>query len=236
MTEGIFILVLFIANIIQAITGFAGTVLAMPASAYLIGLANAKVVLNALAIVSGLMIGALNFRYIRWKELGKIVVFMLVGMFAGIQICNYIPTEDMLLRIYGVIIILIALKNILVKKEMNLSNGALLVVLLLAGVIHGMFVSGGALLVIYAVQTIKDKNTFRATVAPVWVVLNTVMMVSQMSAGLYTQANIHYILLSIIPLFAATYIGGKLAQKMKQQTFLNITYVLLIISGVSLLF
>lgn len=39
-------------------------------------------------------------------------------------------------------------------------------------IIHGMFVSGGALLVIYATQVLKEKEEFRATVAPVWVVLN----------------------------------------------------------------
>ncbi len=37
MKDIIFLIVLFIANVIQAITGFAGTVLAMPASMFLLG-------------------------------------------------------------------------------------------------------------------------------------------------------------------------------------------------------
>ena len=54
MKEFIFLIVLFIANIIQAITGFAGTVLAMPASMFLLGIDDAKVVLNVMALISAL--------------------------------------------------------------------------------------------------------------------------------------------------------------------------------------
>lgn len=52
MKEFIFLIVLFIANIIQAITGFVGTVLAMPASMFLLGIDDAKVVLNVMALIS----------------------------------------------------------------------------------------------------------------------------------------------------------------------------------------
>lgn len=48
----IFFLVLFGANVIQAITGFAGTLLAMPVSMQLIGVLEAKVILNIMAFVS----------------------------------------------------------------------------------------------------------------------------------------------------------------------------------------
>ena len=232
----LFQLVLFFANTVQAITGFAGTVLAMPPSTYLLGLDNAKVVLNAMAWVSGLMIAIMNYRYINWKELAKIVVFMIAGMFAGMEICRVINSDSTLLTIYGFVILAIALKNLLVKKETDLPQAALYLVLLAAGVIHGMFVSGGALLVIYAVQVLKDKNEVRATVAPVWVVLNTFMMITQYRSGLFTTENVQLIAVSILPLFLATWLGGKLAQRLNQNVFLNLTYILLIISGVSLVF
>ena len=55
-----------------------------------------------------------------------------------------------------------------------------------------MFVSGGALLVIYATQVLKEKEEFRATVAPVWVVLNFFLMVTQYSTDLYQYPAITY--------------------------------------------
>lgn len=235
MREILFLIVLFVSNVIQAITGFAGTVLAMPPSVYLLGLSHAKVVLNAMAWISGLMIAVTGYQHINWKELAKMSGFMLVGMAAGVQICRVVKSEEILLSIYGVVIIAVALKNLCIHSEKKLPPAVLGVILLLAGIIHGMFVSGGALLVIYATQVLKDKEEFRATVAPVWVVLNSVLIFTQVQSGAIGQADIRRILISILPLLAATWIGKKLVKKVSQKVFLNLTYVLLLISGVSLI-
>lgn len=48
----LFLIVLFAANVIQAITGFAGTVLAMPFSMLLLGTNTAKVVLNITTLLA----------------------------------------------------------------------------------------------------------------------------------------------------------------------------------------
>ena len=160
MKELLFLLVLFVSNVIQAITGFAGTVLAMPPSVYLLGLDHAKVVLNVMAWLSGLMIAVTGYRHINWKELLKMSAVMLVGVFAGIQICRIVKSENILLTIYGIIIVVVALKNLCIHTEKKLPDFILWIVLILAGIIHGMFVSGGALLVIYATQVLKEKEEF----------------------------------------------------------------------------
>ena len=230
MKEIIFLFVLFVANVIQAITGFAGTVLAMPPSIYLLGMDNAKVVLNVMALLSGLMIAVMSYHHMNKKEVIKICVCMVAGMAIGIQICKTVPSEQILL-----IILLIAGKNLLCHRQRTLPKALLLVILLLAGVIHGMFVSGGALLVVYAAQVLKEKEEFRATLAPVWVVLNSILLVSQVRQGVFTEGNIRLILISIIPLFMATWLGKKLVKKVSQKVFLNLTYVLLLVSGLSLI-
>ena len=43
---------------------------------------------------------------------------------------------------------------------------------------------------IYATQVLKEKEEFRATVAPVWVVLNFFLMVTQFRSGLVGTADI----------------------------------------------
>lgn len=202
MKDIIFLIVLFIANVIQAITGFAGTVLAMPASMFLLGVDNAKVVLNVIALLSGLLLPISVIRGLI-KKLLKICVFMLIGMAVGILLCKVISSNSLLI-IYGIIIIVIAGKNLLFHKEHKLPQAFLIAILIIAGIIHGMFVSGGALLVVYATQVLKDKEEFRATVAPVWIVLNSILLVSQIQAHAFNYDNIKLILLSIIPLIVAT--------------------------------
>lgn len=230
----IFFIIQFLANTIQTITGFAGTLLAMPPSILLIGMDNAKVVLNATAWISGLLLAIQNYRYIKYRELIKMIGFMSVGMGLGMYLYDRIPSEHLLL-IYGVLVIAIGVKNMVFHKERNHSNVILTLVLLAAGIIHGMFVSGGALLVIYACQTLKDKNEFRATVAPVWVVLNTIMMAGYFEKGLVTPYCVQLILATIVPLLLAIWIGNKLQKRINQKTFLYMTYILLIISGISII-
>ena len=62
MKEILFVIVVFMANIVEGITGFAGTMLAMPVSMLLIGVEEAKVVLNIVAIIVSLNIAARSWR------------------------------------------------------------------------------------------------------------------------------------------------------------------------------
>ena len=94
-----------------------------------------------------------------------------------------------------------------------------------------MFVSGGALLVVYAAKVLKDKNEFRATIAPVWVLLNTVLMISDIRSGFFTADLFTLIAISCITLIFAMYVGNKLYKKIDQDGFLKLVYFLLIISG-----
>ena len=235
MTKILFLLVLFVSNAIQAVTGFAGTVLAMPPSIHLLGMDTAKVVLNAMALISGFLIAVSGYKKINKKELIKIVLLMLIGMGCGMKICVLVSSDRILMLIYGICILFIAFQNLFFPGRKNIPSWGLIFVLLLAGILHGMFVSGGALLVVYAAQVLKEKEEFRATVAPVWVILNSMLLVTQCRQGLYTQENILWILIGIPPLFLATWIGGKLVKKVSQKAFLQLTYILLIISGISLI-
>ena len=281
--EILFFLILFGANLIQAITGFAGTLLAMPPSMQLLGVDEAKSVLAVLDQLSCLLIVLTGFRHINWKEFGKMAVLMVVGMFAGMKIFEAFPIQQ-LLTLYGVMILCIALWKLfgqrlmkksglsrvrgaeapqteenqqtnpqtaetgqadglpasavsvsVKKKGFPLRTAGMLCVILAAGVIHGMFVSGGALLVVYASSVIKDKNQFRATVAPVWVILNLFLMISDESHGYMTPDVLALTGLGMIPLFLAIYIGNKIQKKINQAVFLKITYILLVVSGISVL-
>ena len=232
--DAVFLLVLFVSNVIQAITGFAGTVLAMPASMLLIGADEARVVLNMMALLSCLWIGVQHKTHIRWHVLARMVAGMAVGMIAGMAIYSFMPLGP-LQKAYGIFIIVVAVKNLFAPSIKTPKPWLMIIVLLAAGVIHGMFVSGGALLVVVAAATLHDKDEFRATVACVWVALNSVMGVQQAVAGMWTPHALLLTVVSVPPLIAAVMLGNRLQQHISQQAFLKLTYVLLIVSGASIL-
>ncbi|AQU80850.1 sulfite exporter TauE/SafE family protein [Planococcus faecalis] len=233
--EILFLLVIFIANIFEAMTGFAGTLLAMPFSMLLIGINEAKTILNILALIACFYITITNLKHINKQEFFKITVFMLVGLAIGMMLFQKLAL-GYLLNIYAVVIILIALKNMFIKKSIvKIPFMVTIVILLLAGVIHGMFLSGGSLLVIYAMTTLKGKSEFRATLAAIWVVLDIGMIINQLRLGYVTSEVLTLTSIALIPLFFAIVIGNFFHKYIKQELFLKITYVLLLISGVSLL-
>ncbi len=228
--KAVFMLVLFIANTIQTITGFAGNMLAMPPSMQLVGYDTSKMVLNVFTLIACLVISYENRKDIQWKVLFKMCFLMLIGMAFGIKLVECFDLK-ILSYGYGIMIIAIALKKLFIKKEISISPIFMFIVLLGAGIIHGMFVSGGALLVIYAVWALPDKNKFRATVAPVWVVLGIAMIFSHINSGIYTRDNIILAAISLVPLILSIKLGNRIYNKINQTTFLKITYVLLLVSG-----
>ena len=226
-------LILFGANLLQAITGFAGTLISMPPTIKLIGADEAKALLNSIAQISSLMIVCTGFKHINWKEFGKIFVCMIIGMTVGVWIYSHFPLKQLLVA-YGMMIVVIALKKLISKNEnkKELPQWFMICILLAAGMIHGMFVSGGALLVVYATLVLKDKEEFRATVALIWVTTGFYITIPQALTGGFNSHVLSLLIVGVIPVFAGTFIGTKMVKKMSQDLFMNITYILLLLSGI----
>ncbi|MGN0314342.1 MAG: sulfite exporter TauE/SafE family protein [Fusicatenibacter sp.] len=234
MENILFVFVVFLTNIIQAITGFAGTMLAMPVSTLLIGIEKSRAILNIMGLLSSLFIVIRDFLHINFKEFWKMSFFMTLGMIAGFGIMQLVQ-PSLLLKLYGVFIFVIALKKMFQKKEVPLAKWLGYIIILLAGIIHSMFVSGGSLLVLYAATVFSEKKTFRSTLSMVWVFLNTLLFISHIKSGYFTSPTVHLTLACILPLILAVWIGTWLHNKVRQETFLKITYILLLISGIMLL-
>ncbi len=248
----LFYVVVFITNIIQGITGFAGTMLAMPPSVMLVGFETAKPVLNFLGLLSGVYVVLLNRKSVNKMEFLKIVCVMSVSIAAGIALRSVFASHEKALYIaLGVIVLVTALDGIFKNFiRPHFSNGARrdensnskkgqnpvvsLLLLVGAGITHGMFVCGGPLLVSYVTGKIEDKQEFRATLSACWIVLNGIIFADDLRTGLWTKELIGVAAISSVLLFAAMFVGSLLCKKMSRGLFMKVTYVLLIFSGIML--
>ena len=245
----VFFLVILLANIIQGITGFAGTILAMPPSLMLVGYSVAKPVLNVLGLLSGIYVFVGHREHVSWKEVKKIVAVMAVSILLGILIKGLFEGKEQLLyKLLGIFVILLSIQGGLSLRRKGADENAesrsaaqaadspfSYVILVLAGIVHGIFVSGGPLLISYLTKKIKDKVSFRATISTVWIFLNTLIMLDDIRAGFWTGGLLITQLISLPFLFAGMYIGSRLYVRMSQRFFMILTYILLFISGISLL-
>ena len=254
--EFLFYFVIFLSNIIQGITGFAGTILAMPFSLRLVGMDVAVPVLNLLGFLSGVYVFSGNRKSVDKKVLRHVVIVMGISVLMGLFIKNLLSGRPRLLYyILGVIVIIIAvvgLCRILLKKAKmlgdeddldSLPSGGVLkasvlleILLVAAGIVHGMFVCGGPLLIGYLTRKLPEKAAFRATISTIWIFLNGIILISQIAGGMWTPQLIKTTLISLPFLFSGMFIGGVMYRSMSQRFFVILTYILLFIAGLSLFF
>lgn len=247
MNYALFFAVVFLSNIIQGITGFAGTILAMPPSLMLVGYGTAKPVLNVLGLLAGVYVFVEHRRAVEWKEVGKIVLVMAAGIVCGIFLEPLLAAHQRALYIaLGVFVLLLALEGLYAEffpDRMRLPSNRITEALLLvvAGLVHGIFVSGGPILVGYLARRIHDKVSSRATISTVWCVLNSIILVDDIRNGLWSgsaagQLPLPEVLLISLPfLLGGMFLGSLLHKKMSLKVFMTITYILLLISGCLLL-
>ncbi len=240
MNNALFLIVVFLTNIIQCITGFAGTVLAMPFSVMLIGLAPAKAILNVLGFAASVGVLIPARRSVNRREFLKIVGFLLPGIAAGYFLSPMLVSmQKAAYLLLGCTVIFFAVLNFIklfTEKPAKPQHPALsAAILLLSGLVHGVFVCGGPLLVTYAGRKLEDPQEFRATLSAVWIVLNGIMMVSDLKNGYFTHDTAVLLGISVAVLAGAAALGNIIAKKMSRKAFLILSYVLMAISGVSLL-
>lgn len=249
-----FYIVIFFTNVIQGITGFAGTILAMPPSLLLVGYPVAKPVLNLLGMLAGIIVFAGGHQKCRWGEVRKIVLLMIPGLFAGFACKAFLAGKEQYLGILLAIFVLALSVQGMWKMYRSRSVGgdsqeekpetdsqntagkaADLLLLVAAGAVHGIFVSGGPLLIGYLTRRVKEKESFRVTISVVWILLNGMILIDDIVSG-YWNVELVWTQIAALPFFlAGMTLGGRLCKKMSQRTFMILTYILLFAAGITLL-
>ncbi len=236
----LFEVVVFLTNIVQCITGFAGTVLAMPFSIMLVGYDVARPVLNVLGVGASLVIVAKEYKHINTKEFLKMAGVMLLGIIGGLYLKDLVAeNEKVVYKTLGIIVIVFAVFSAIrfysKKDSKPIPAGISFALLIISGVVHGMFVCGGPVLVTYASTKLKDNNEFRATVSAVWLVLNSIIMIQDIFGGVFVKSTLLLTFVSLAVLAAALAVGNLIFKKMSRNVFLQVTYILMFISGITLL-
>ena len=120
----IFMAVFLFGYTVQAITGFAGNIFCMPVGTLTLGLQSSVSILNATGFLACTVLAALNIRSIHWRELGKIVGVMLPFVVLGAWLDSVVPLHA-LLKIYGLVILAVGIKNLVQRKQSFLPEWAL---------------------------------------------------------------------------------------------------------------
>tara|TARA_R110000751_G_scaffold152092_2_gene257035 strand:- start:337 stop:1074 length:738 start_codon:yes stop_codon:yes gene_type:complete len=232
---GVFIL---LAYTIEAITGFGSIVIALSLGALLLPIPEMLPVLVPLNIFMSGYLAWRNRQHIQWSLLLKLILpLMLIGMLLGYGLRPWLDGQ-VLKALFGLLVLWFAGRELLRMfrgHESGAHPGWLSRSLTLgAGVTHGLFASGGPLLVYALAGTTLDKSKLRATLISVWFGLNSSMTILFLLDGSLLPAVPH--ILSYLPLLViGVLLGEFLHHRLNEQRFRQVIYSLLVVTGVLLL-
>lgn len=232
---GLFIL---LSYTIEAITGFGSIVIALSLGAMLLPIQDMLPVLVPLNVLMSSYLTMRHRQHIHWPLLLQVILpLMLAGTLAGYALAPWLGFSS-LKALFGLLVVWFAGRGLIqangVEVAVPHSMTTSRVLNFGAGITHGLFASGGPLLV-YALAGIHlDKSQTRATMIAVWLTLNlTLSGLYLFDGSLIGSLNrlVWYLPLLVVGVLA----GEFLHHRLNEGRFRQAIYIVLLVTGLLLI-
>ena len=227
----------FLGFTLEAITGFGGTVIALAMGAQLLPIQTLVPILVPLSVCLGIVMVWRHRGHIDRPLLLQVVLpGMLTGTAVGYAIKPWL-NESLMRELFGLLIVWFAGRELwrmhfastVQSRPLWLTMG----ITGMAGITHGLFASGGPLLV-YALSGLAlNKASFRITLIMVWLILDGMLMAAFWFDGrLLPALPLVAVYLPVIGI--GVWVGEWLHHRVSEERFRVAIYGLLLITGILL--
>lgn len=231
-------LCILVAYTIEAVTGFGSLVIALSLAALVLPLPEVMPVLVPLSVLMSGFLAWRNRQHIDWRLLLRMILpLMLTGTLVGYLIHTGLD-DELLKLLFGLLIVWFAGRELwrLARGVVAQAHPAWLsrALTFAAGITHGLFASGGPLLVYALAGTHLDKSRLRATMLSVWFTLNASLSMLFLFQGSLVPAlprTVTYVPLLVIGIL----LGEWLHHRVDETRFRQIVYGLLTVTGALLI-
>ncbi|MGB7994862.1 MAG: sulfite exporter TauE/SafE family protein [Photobacterium halotolerans] len=227
-------LAIILAFGIEAMTGFGSIVLALSLGALVMDMASLVHILVPLNLLMTVPLAWQLRQHIQVSFLLRTVLpMMLVGTAVGVVLTPYVP-ELLSKTLFAGLIIWFAARALLQPAAVEMPALRRHSTITAAGITHGLFASGGPLLVYALARTSLDKTQFRATLLTVWLSLNGCLTLYFILAG--ELAPYRETLLWLAPCVGiGAFIGNRLHHSIDQAHFSKLVFGVLLVVGLILM-
>lgn len=237
------LVVVALAHTIETVTGFGATVFALAVGSLMWPLQPLIASLVVLGWLQSAWIVARHMRCVRWRFLmARILPLAGVGLAVGRTLYGSLPT-DHLETWLGVFVVGAGVVRLWREgrgeAQQGLGRGwkavlARVLIPLFGGVIHGLFASGGPVIVILTAIEVPDKGEFRATMSALWLLLNSGMIAWSLGSGSLSDA--WPLALVLVPgLIGGIVFGERIHGRIEPRRFRMAVQVVLIAVGLILI-
>lgn len=139
--------------------------------------------------------------------------------------------------VFGVVVVVLGAEMFFreySKKRVHSSKPVLAIIGVTAGVLCGLF-GVGALLAAYVNRVTEDSGSFKANISAVFIVENTFRIILYSVLGLLTFDTVKSVMMLIPFALLGLIAGMKCSNYMDEKLVKKITFILLVLSGISLI-
>lgn len=228
------------SNLVGTIAGFGSVVIGLSLAAHFYPIQNLVPIVVPIDIFSSVFIFYKYRSKVNWKIFSKTILPQVgIGFLVGMIVSTKIQ-GDWMKRVFGAFIFIFAavqLYRFIVKKAQNKEFKIKAPWFLIpAGIIQGIYASGGPVVVTYLSTKIHNKDEFRSTLATLWCLVNTIMIANFMRTGLINSDTMNLSIVLVPFVITGIIVGEWLQKKVSAQAFKILVYALLCFAGFSLLF
>lgn len=230
--------IILLAHTAETVLGFGATLIALALGVHLFPLDELLLILVVLGLVQSTWLILRGYRHIDWPcLLRRIIPFAAFGMAGGIALRGAAP-EYTLKLILGTFVMAIAAWELRrhfrkATPAAPFSGSRAAAILSAGGVFHGLFASGGPLVVYYASRRLTTPVVFRSTLAVLWFALNAVLFMQLTWAGSWQTSPLPLLGFLLVAAVLGIAVGESL--RINKDHFRILTYGLLLMSGASLI-
>lgn len=229
-------LFIFVSYTTEAMTGFGSIVIAVSLGALFLPIPDMLPVLVPLNILMSGYLSVKNRRNIHWPTLTQLILpAMVFGTLFGHILKPHLGSY-LLKSAFGILILWFSLRQLWALRGREPAAQAPRSELLtriwlgLAGITHGLFASGGPLLVYALAGRTMDKDALRATLIAVWFTLNSLLTLVYLFNGSLVPALPR--LVPFLPvILIGMLVGEALHKRVNEQQFRRVLFSVLAIVG-----
>jgi uncharacterized protein len=229
--------IVLLAFVAEAAIGFGATVITVTLAALFLPLPSVLAAFVPINMALSAWLVVRNRRQLRLDVLlHELLPAIGVGVVVGLVVFRWQRLDAFALAfaLFVVVLSIVELARGQTGSQPPLGPSARRALLGLGGFVHGLFGTGGPMIVYVLQRRGLDKGAFRATLALVWLVLNSALVVNFVSLGLIGRASASLSATFALALLPAMWLGERLHHRLSARRFQLAIFSLLLAAGLAL--
>lgn len=223
-------IIVCLSYLIESIFGFGGTVIALAALGIFYDFKEMIPLAIYASLISSSVIILSDYKSIDLTVLKKIFPFVAVGTIAGAAIF-YVTSGEVLMRLFAAFIIYNSYRT-LFSKPLHFTTLFKRILLFLGGIVHGMFGTGGPIILMAIKDSFYGKSNLRASMAVVFLVFNILRISHLYFFTDFPMGTIFEMWWLVFPLTLSILIGYKIHLSVSEKVFSKGLSILLLIVAI----